>query len=53
MSARLRDSKLAALSATSPAAIYTANIGCWMHLAEATDIPVRHWIEAVDEVTRP
>lgn len=53
MSARLRDNKLAALSATSPAAIYTANIGCWMHLAEATDIPVRHWIEAVDEVTRP
>ncbi len=47
---RLRGDKLAALGASDPAAIYTANIGCWMHLAEASPVPVRHWIEAVDEV---
>jgi glycolate oxidase iron-sulfur subunit len=47
---RLRTGRLAALTAGAPAAIYTANIGCWLHLAEASPIPVRHWIEAVDEV---
>ena len=48
---QLRDNKLAALTEHDPAAICTANIGCWMHLAEATTTPVRHWIEAVDDVT--
>ena len=48
---RLRDDKLAALTAADPEAIYTGNIGCWMHLGAASPVPVRHWIEAVDEVT--
>ena len=43
--------KLAALTEHGPAAIYTANIGCWLHLAETAAVPVRHWIEAVDDVT--
>ena len=47
----LRETKLAALTEHAPAAIYTANIGCWMHLAETSPVPVRHWLEAVDEVT--
>jgi glycolate oxidase iron-sulfur subunit len=47
----LRTNKLAALTEAAPAAICTANIGCWMHLAEASTTPVRHWIEAVDDVT--
>lgn len=47
---RLRDDKLAALTAGEPQTIYTANIGCWMHLGEASDLPVRHWIEAVEDV---
>ena len=47
---RLRADKLATLTAGAPAAIYTANIGCWVHLAETAPVPVRHWIEAVDEV---
>ncbi len=47
---RLRAEKLAALTAGAPTAIYTANIGCWLHLAEASPVPMRHWIEAVDEV---
>jgi glycolate oxidase iron-sulfur subunit len=47
----LRTNKLAALTEHNPATICTANIGCWMHLAEASATPVRHWIEAVDDVT--
>jgi glycolate oxidase iron-sulfur subunit len=47
----LRADKLAALTESAPAAICTANIGCWMHLAETSPVPVRHWIEAVDDVT--
>jgi glycolate oxidase iron-sulfur subunit len=49
----LRDAKVAALNAHAPAAIYTANIGCWMHLGETSPAPVRHWIEAVDDVLGP
>jgi len=50
MSARLKANKLAALNAAGPAAIYTANIGCWMQLAGGSSTPVRHWIEAVEAV---
>lgn len=46
----LRADKLAALTEHAPAAICTANIGCWMHLAETSPVAVRHWIEAVDDV---
>ncbi len=46
----LRANKLEALTEHAPAAICTANIGCWMHLAETSPVPVRHWIEAVDDV---
>jgi glycolate oxidase iron-sulfur subunit len=49
----LREAKVAALNAHAPSAIYTANIGCWMHLAETSPAPVRHWIEAVDDVLTP
>jgi glycolate oxidase iron-sulfur subunit len=47
----LRANKLAVLTEQAPSAICTANIGCWMHLAETSPVPVRHWLEAVDEVT--
>jgi glycolate oxidase iron-sulfur subunit len=46
----LQANKIAALTGAAPAAICTANIGCWMHLAEVSPVPVRHWIEAVDDV---
>jgi glycolate oxidase iron-sulfur subunit len=49
----LRETKLRALTESAPTAIYTANIGCWMHLSETAGVPVRHWIEAVDEVAHP
>lgn len=50
ISERLKANKLAALNASRPAAIYTANIGCWMHLGSGSTTPVRHWIEAVEAV---
>ena len=46
---RLRDNKLAALTATEPELIASANIGCVAHLQSGTRLPVRHWIEVIDE----
>ena len=45
----LRDRKLAHLDELAPAAIVSANIGCIQHLQSGTRIPVRHWIEVVDD----
>ena len=45
----LRDNKLAALSAGLPELIATANIGCLTHLQSGSALPVRHWIELIDE----
>ena len=39
MAGTLKTAKLKALNASSPAAIYTANIGCWMHLAQGGQAP--------------
>jgi glycolate oxidase iron-sulfur subunit len=49
LSKRLLANKMAALENGNPAAILTANIGCQMHLQSATNLPVRHWIEALDD----
>lgn len=49
LSRRLQDSKIAALTAGGPAAIVSANVGCVGHLQGATDLPVTHWIEVLDE----
>jgi glycolate oxidase iron-sulfur subunit len=49
ISFRLRDNKLAALTAGSPQAVATANIGCLTHLQSGSVLPVRHWIELIDE----
>jgi glycolate oxidase iron-sulfur subunit len=50
MAGALRDKKIEALTGADPQAILTANIGCMMHLAETSPVPVRHWLEAVDEI---
>jgi glycolate oxidase iron-sulfur subunit len=47
MARELRDRKLAALEASRPEQIVTANIGCQAHLASGTETPVVHWIELV------
>ena len=48
-SRRLQTRKLEALTEDKPSLIATANVGCQLHLGEAADIPVRHWIELIDE----
>jgi len=45
----LRDRKLKNLSEMQPAQIASANIGCITHLQSGTDLPVRHWVELLDE----
>ncbi|MDZ7735837.1 MAG: glycolate oxidase subunit GlcF [Gammaproteobacteria bacterium] len=47
LAAAVRDRKLAALHQGSPERILTANIGCLLHLQQATATPVSHWLEAV------
>ena len=49
---QLKTRKLGHLQAGSPEMIVTANIGCLTHLQSGTDIPVRHWVEALDESLR-
>jgi glycolate oxidase iron-sulfur subunit len=48
LSTRLRDNKIAALMAGQPEQIVTANVGCQCHLAAASEVPVRHWIELLE-----
>jgi glycolate oxidase iron-sulfur subunit len=45
LSQRLLENKLAALQANGPELIATANVGCQLHLATGSKLPVRHWIE--------
>ena len=49
LSVRLRDLKVDALSAGSPSVIVSANAGCIAHLQAGTPLPVRHWIELIDQ----
>ena len=44
----LRD-KLNSLHSGAPDLIATANIGCLLHLQSGAHVPVKHWIELVDE----
>ena len=46
---QLRSNKLDALNNGVPQTIATANIGCLAHLQSGTGVPVRHWIELIDE----
>ena len=48
LSERLQERKLKALEIEKPQLIATSNIGCQMHLASGTDVPVLHWIELID-----
>ena len=50
---QLRDRKLGNLQDLQPQAILSANIGCITHLQSGTQVPVRHWVEMVDEALRP
>lgn len=49
LSQQLLANKLTHLQAQQPQIIATANIGCQMHLASESPIPVVHWIELLDQ----
>ena len=49
LSQRLLHRKVRALEGGSPDEIATANIGCLTHIESATALPIRHWIELIDE----
>lgn len=49
----LRDRKLGHLDALEPQTIVSANVGCITHLQSGSRVPVRHWIEVVDELLTP
>jgi glycolate oxidase iron-sulfur subunit len=49
LSQQLLVNKIKALQQDSPDVIATANIGCQMHLATQSNVPVKHWIELIDE----
>jgi glycolate oxidase iron-sulfur subunit len=46
---QLKARKLASLEAGEPELIATANIGCLTHLQSGTTLPVKHWVELLDE----
>ncbi|MFP5381918.1 MAG: glycolate oxidase subunit GlcF [Gammaproteobacteria bacterium] len=47
---QLKTRKLGNLTAGQPELIATANIGCLTHLQSGTALPVKHWMELLDEV---
>jgi glycolate oxidase iron-sulfur subunit len=49
LSAQLGDARAAALQAGDPATVVTANVGCQLHLGARCSVPVRHWIELLDD----
>lgn len=49
LSKKLLSNKVSALQHQQPDVIATANIGCQMHLATESSVPVRHWLELLDE----
>ena len=49
LSRRLRDNKLTALTEGGAELIASANIGCLTHLEAGSPVPVRHWIELLDQ----
>jgi len=53
LSQQLLQNKVDALQKYQPELIATANIGCQLHLQSKANIPVKHWIELVDESLNP
>ncbi len=50
IASQLKTRKLGNLTAGEPKLIVTANIGCLAHLQSGSPIPVRHWVELLDEM---
>jgi glycolate oxidase iron-sulfur subunit len=47
---QLRDRKVQTLEARQPRVIISGNIGCIQHLQSGTQLPVKHWVEVIDDV---
>jgi len=52
LSKRLLANKVKALESGTPVVIATANIGCLAHIQSGTGVPVRHWVELLEERLR-
>jgi len=50
LATQLRDRKLSHLAQLEPQCIISANVGCIQHLQSGTRVPVKHWVEVLDEV---
>ncbi|NOY70931.1 MAG: glycolate oxidase subunit GlcF [Gammaproteobacteria bacterium] len=48
LSQQLLQQKVGHLVEGAPDIIVTANVGCQLHLAEKSKIPVKHWVELLD-----
>jgi glycolate oxidase iron-sulfur subunit len=49
LSGELRARKLGYLQKHKPEIIATANIGCLTHLQSASEVPVVHWLELLEQ----
>ena len=49
LSKKLQSNKQKALTVDTPDVIATANIGCQLHIANGSSVPVMHWVELVYE----
>ncbi|MCW5622258.1 MAG: glycolate oxidase subunit GlcF [Burkholderiales bacterium] len=49
LSKQLLANKVDALQSGQPEVIATANIGCLAHIQSGAPVPVRHWVELLDE----
>jgi len=49
LSGQLLEHKLDALMAAQPQMIASSNIGCMLHLEKVAQVPVRHWLEIIDQ----
>lgn len=49
LSLQLLQNKLASLQKHQPELIVTANVGCQLHMQSQAQVPVKHWIELINE----
>ncbi len=49
LSNQLKKNKIENLTESNPQIIVTSNIGCLMHLQKGSSIPVKHWVELLDD----
>ena len=50
LAGELLDRKVSNLEVDQPEAIVTGNIGCQLHIATKTDLPVLHWVELLERI---